>query len=130
MMAAAELYENLYQEEVYRIPPGPMIVLDKAWDELTADELDLITKIVEVALKLTFPKVRITTRPECDPADLLIFNPSNVILFGVRPVSPEYQRYERIDVGSASFVYADSLSDLDDARKKSLWRVMRPMFGV
>ncbi len=129
MMAAPELYENLYQEEIYRVPPGPLIVLNKAWDELTADELDLITKIVEAALKLTFPKVRIMTRLECDPMDLLKFNPSNVILFGVKPVSPEYQFYERIDVGSASFVYADSLSDLEPNKKK-LWHIMRAMFGV
>ena len=128
-MMPAVLFENLYQEEIYNIQPGPVVVLDKAWDQVANEEQSLLGKILS-ALKLDFPKVRVITRQECDPADLSAFNPSSIIFFGVKPASPEYQRYQRIDVGSTSAVYADSLDTLDEALKKRLWQILRGMFGV
>lgn len=129
MNPAQPLLEALYQEEIYRIPSSPVVVLDREWDQLTADDVTLLTKILS-AVKLTLPLVRIISRQQCDPEQFSILNPSHILCFGAKPGSPEHERYRQIDVGGTSVVYADALSELDDARKKSLWQVLRAMFAV
>jgi hypothetical protein len=120
--------ENLYQEELYQIPSRVLVVLSKNWEDLSTDEIGVLTKIL-AAVKLRLDAVQIVTRQEFTMGDFSTFAPVKILAFGA-PLKPQANLYEAISFGGTALVVADALHVLDDAKKKALWLALRQMFGI
>jgi hypothetical protein len=128
-MGEPSVFGNLYgEDELYSIPSRTMILLDREWTAYAEEEKNLLLKIL-ASVKLSFASVQILHINGLSVNDLLPFNPSKVISFGV-PVSPVQKMYEYIPVDEVHIIVADSLGLLDESRKKNLWLALRQMFGV
>jgi hypothetical protein len=127
-MSDTSVFENLYQEELYSIPPRTMILLNKSWDVVSEEEKNLLSKILG-SVKLNAATVQIMTATDTSVTDLLNLNPSKVISFGVK-VSPIQKMYENVPLDGISIIVSEPLQALDDQKKKSLWVALRQMFGI
>jgi hypothetical protein len=125
-MIQTTLLQNLFQEEIYKIDPKLLVVIDKEWSEISTDECVLLEKILK-ALKLTLASVQILTRPEFLPNDFRAFAPANVIAFGSKLKNSE-KMYEGIQIDGTTVVVADALDHLDEAKKRNLWLTLRQVF--
>jgi hypothetical protein len=122
------VFENLYQEELYLLPERTLVLLDRQWHELTDEQTVLLTKILG-SVKLTPALVQIFTTGNTSIEQLAAFNPARIISFGptIGGISGLYQFAQ---VNGVPVICADALDRLDDARKKSLWTALRQMFGI
>jgi hypothetical protein len=127
-MNEGSVFEHLYQEELYVIPPRTLVLLDKEWPDFSEEEGALLTKILG-SVKLSLASVQIIHQSNTSVSDLLSFNPSKIISFGVN-VSPIQKQYEYVPLDGVHIIVSDALSRLDDQKKKSLWVALRQMFGV
>lgn len=125
-MTPTSLLQNLYQEEIYKIDPKVLIVIDKKWSEVSIDEIVLLEKILK-ALKLTLASVQILTRSEFFPEDFQAFAPEYIIGFGSKLKNSE-KMYEAIQIDGATIVVADTLDLLDEVKKRNLWIALRQVF--
>ena len=125
-MTQTSLLQNLYQEEIYKIAPKLLIVIDKQWSEVSIDEIDLLEKILK-ALKLTLASVQVLTRSEFLPQDFQAFAPDHVIGFGSKLENSE-RMYEAIQTDGITVVVADALDRLDEVKKRNLWATLRQVF--
>ena len=125
-MTPTSLLQNLYQEEIYKIDPKLLIVIDKKWSEVSTEETSLLEKILK-ALKLTLASVQILTRSEFLPEDFQAFAPDHIISFGTKLKNSE-KMYEAIRMDGATIVVADSLDLLDEVKKRNLWITLRQVF--
>lgn len=122
----ATIAQSLYPEELYRIPGKVVIVLSKPWDEISPDEKTQLSKIL-TALKLTLASVQVV---QCQSIEALLpLSPSKVIAFGTL-LKPDARYYESTTYEGISLIHADSLNQLDDAKKKTLWLALKGMFGI
>lgn len=122
------LLNHLYQEELYQVPVPAIFVMDQPWDELAeADQLTL-TKMIG-ALKLTIGSVQMLTLTNLKAEDLADLAPTRIVVLGTNFQSSSKQ-YEPITFDRNTFVVGDSVSKLDDARKKSLWQALKKMFNI
>src|SRR6187402_1568056 len=115
MNGQASALENLYQEELYRIPSRVLVVLSKNWEELSVDEIGVLTKIL-AAVKLRLDAVQIVTSKAFTMDDFSTSSPVKVLAFGA-PLQPPANPYEALSIGGTSVVVADALHILDDAKK-------------
>jgi hypothetical protein len=127
-MEEYSIFENLYQEELYLIPPSTLILVDKPWVDITDEEKLLLNKILG-SVRLSLATVTVQHRQDTSLNDLLPLNIERLISFGVA-VSPIQKRYEFVPVDGLQAIVADGLSELDDTRKKNLWLALRQMFGI
>jgi hypothetical protein len=118
----------LFQEDLYQLPPQPLaVLLSCEWNKYTPEERTLLAKILG-AVKLDLASVRILTGKELTLNELSSLAAPKVLVFGAS--LSEIQPYEHIQAQGFSVIKADDLSELDDAKKKSLWLALRNMFGV
>jgi hypothetical protein len=127
-MAESSVFEDLYQEELYIIAPSTLMLVDKAWCDITDEEKVLLNKILG-SVKLSLATVIVQHRQDASVNDLLPFNIQRLISFGVT-VSPVQKQYEYVPLDGLQIIVADGLSELDDSRKKNLWLALRQMFGI
>lgn len=127
-MTPAAALENLYHEDLYQLPPRVLIVLSDRWEDVSEENRTLVAKILS-SVKLSLPLVQIITRSEFSPEDVAAFAPTRIIAFGATLKAP-HKLYENTILGTTSVIAADALTQLDDARKKSLWQALRVMFGI
>ena len=125
---AESVFESLYQEEIYLVRPRTLVLLDKPWNDISDEERTLLTKILG-SVKLSLSSVQVLHRESADVNDLSALNTERVIAFGTR-LSPVHKQYEYVPVDGYHVIVSDSLSALDDARKKNLWLALRQMFGI
>lgn len=143
------LLKNLYPEELYKMPVPTIFVMDKSWDDLTAAEQLTLAKLIkalklnpdiEKSLKasqdedamivaLTPSLVQMVVMPNLKAEDIAAWAPARVVILGSHFQSSSKQ-YEPITFEHNTFVVADSISKLDDARKKSLWLALKKMFNI
>ena len=127
-MAESSVFENLYTEELYRLPPSTLVLIDRPWSDVTEEERTLLSKILG-SVKLSLSAVKILQRDHADVNDLGTLNSRKIISFGV-DVNPVQKRYEYVPIDGVHVIVSDSLADLDDTRKKQLWIALRQMFGM
>lgn len=127
-MSDTSLYESLFTEDLYVIPPAVCIVLDGAWDSLPEDERNLLQKILG-SVKLSTSSVRILTAARVDPGMIASFNAEKVLAFGPA-VESSIPLYEATRVDGIDIIATHPLSQLDDARKKSLWLALKKAFNI
>lgn len=122
------LLDHLYQEELYQVSVPAIFIMDQSWDELAeADQLTL-TKMIG-ALKLNPASVQMLTLSNLKAEDLYALAPARIVVLGTNFQSSSKQ-YEPVVFGGNTFVVADSITKLDDARKKSLWLALKKMFNI
>jgi hypothetical protein len=117
----------LYQEELYDIPAGIIVVVSKNWEKYSTEEKELLTKILG-SVKIDPASVQILARPALSLQSLKSFNPSVVLIFGSE--IEEIKPYEAVQAQGFSVIKADDLAILDDTRKKNLWLALKQMFGI
>jgi hypothetical protein len=120
--------ETIFQEDIYSIPAPLLIVLAKPWKELSEAELDTLSKMLK-AVKLSLASVQIIVRTEFDKNDLSVFSPTRVLAFGASLTTP-FKYYENINSENTSIIISESLDQLDDQKKKSLWIALKDMFSL
>ncbi len=120
--------ETIFQEDIYSIPAPLLIVIAKPWEELTEAELETLSKLLK-AIKLNLASVQIIARKEFEVNELAVFAPTRVLAFGASLTQP-FTHYENITLDGVSIIISESLDQLDDQKKKSLWTALRAMFSL
>lgn len=116
--------EELYQEEIYTLPPRVEFILSKPFDNLSENEITLLTKLAN-AIKLGMANIKISNSPES------IGSARQAIIFG-EDILPEIPLYEITNFNGTTVIKADALDILDgnDANKKILWKALKGIFGI
>lgn len=121
-----EIIHDTYSEEIYRLPDRVLVLIDEEWNALSGDEHQLLGKILS-AVNLTTERAHILSMKEIDLNSLSPVKPSAVLSFGTRilqPIAP----YEAADHTGIPIIAADSLTKLDEHKKKLLWVALRQVF--
>lgn len=123
--------EHLYQEELYNLRDKVIVIIPAAWDGLTEADQLLLAKILG-SVKRTLASVQVLAMATAQITDLLIYKPSRIIAFGsvVQVPGEIIHPYKTYQHNQISILLADSLGELDDARKKNLWNALKGMFQV
>jgi hypothetical protein len=116
----------IYTEELYKLPGRVIVLLPVPWETLSEDEVMLLGKIL-VSVRLSLAGVQVLYREKAGLHELDVFNPSVIISFGTI-LNPKIDAYTLKDVDGIRIIQSDALSSLDDAKKKSLWSVLRQAF--
>jgi hypothetical protein len=117
----------LYPEEVYQFPSNVLIILSRNWETYSLEEKNLLAKILS-SVKLDIASVHIITEEVLSLPKLLSYKPLKVLIFGSH--SEGIRPYEAVQAQGLSIIKADDLSELDDAKKKSLWLGLKSMFSI
>ncbi|MBL7873682.1 MAG: hypothetical protein JNM78_18835 [Cyclobacteriaceae bacterium] len=120
--------ETIFHEEIYSIPSPLLIILAKPWEELLEAELDTLSRMLK-AIKLSLASVRIIVRKEFDVNELSALAATRVLAFGTSCSTP-FTQYENINSDGISIIISESLDQLDDQKKKSLWIALKGMFSL
>jgi hypothetical protein len=123
--------EHLYQEELYNLGPKVLVIIPLPWDTLPEADQLLLSKILG-SVKRTLASVQVLTLREAETDDLLMYRPSKIIAFGssLRVSGKTVQSYKSFMHDQVVVLQADSLDQLDDAKKKNLWNMLKEMFQV
>jgi len=123
--------EHLYQEELYKLAPKVLVIIPLPWDTMSEPDQLLLSKILG-SVKRTLASVQVLTLSEAETDDLLFYQPSRIIAFGpsIKVSGKTIQPYKSFSHKQVIVLQADGLDQLDDAKKKNLWNVLREMFQV
>lgn len=127
-MSQTNPLESLFQEELYILPSPLLIVLSKPWVELTTEELNTLTRMLN-AVKLSLASVQIVIRKDFTLEEFSAYLPERILAFG-SSLKGSSALYENLSIGGISVIISESLSQLDDAKKKSLWMALKKMFNL
>lgn len=117
----------LFQEELYDAPQNTLIVLSKQWKAYDDDQRSLLSKILG-SVKLNLSSVQIIFQQGISIDSLTDYHVAKVLVFG--PSRDGIKTYEHVRAQGFSVIVADDLSQLDEPKKKSLWRALKDMYGV
>jgi hypothetical protein len=123
--------EHLYQEELYNLGPKVLVIIPVAWDSLTEADQLLLSKILG-SVKRTLASVQVLTLSEAETDELLFYRPTRIISLGssIKASGKSIQPYKSFIHDKVIVLQADSLDQLDDAKKKNLWSGLKEMFQV
>ena len=121
-----ELFAATYPEDVYQIPSGTVVVLNKPWSDISDSERNLLEKILN-SVKLSLNHVTIVFSLKPDVASW-VNRPQNVVAFGTEIIG--LQKNEMMEVQGVKLVATASLEELesDAESKKKLWGALRQIF--
>lgn len=122
----SELLQQTFSEEIYRIPGKVLIVIPQEWAELNPTEIELLSKIL-AAVNLTIDTVQIITTKQVDLNDLITISPSVLLSFGSEIKQADAPYKVKIWNG-IPVLKTDTLSLLDEGKKKNLWVGLRQIF--
>jgi hypothetical protein len=117
----------LFPEELYQFPQKVVVVMAREWDAYSDDEKALLFKILG-SVKLQPGAVQIIAQASLNLSSLEAYNPSGVLVFGSK--AEGVKPYEAFQAQGFTVLKADDLPELDDAKKKSLWLVLKTMFTI
>lgn len=120
--------DQIFTEELYRLPGKVLILLPSPWQSLQPDEEVLLRKIV-TSIKLSLDGVQVLHRTETDIDSLKVYNPSHIISFGTK-LTPNAKLFVAETIEGIQIVQSEALSKLDDSKKKSLWNALKQAFGL
>ena len=123
-----DVFESTYQEEIFKIKPKPVVVINAAWEKLGDKERELLSKIIS-ALKISIDSITIVCQPTLDIISLT-GKTYKVVYFGELPTG--VSRYEILESGDVSFICSESLTQLldNEASRKLLWVALKRLFSV
>jgi DNA polymerase III psi subunit len=122
-----EIIESTFQEELYSIPPKPVVAIPTPWKSISESERALLEKILG-AVKLSINHVKVVHTAQLD---VLKWNnqPSHVLAFGLEMTG--FSLYEPFEVQGIQLILSANLSALDQDKegKQKLWAGLKKMFG-
>lgn len=121
--------QELFTEELYRIPTSLLIVLPTSWHDILDEDKALLTKILG-SIRINIGSVNIQTFQSITPDLITSLQPSRVITFGSKIEGMAVSSYEKVMIGDVPVIHADALNVLDDQKKKSLWIALKQMFSL
>ncbi len=121
MTAHTPIVSDLYPEEIYQIKDRVLIVLTTSWESVSEEDKTLLAKILG-AIRLSLDGVQIISQQKPDFQAIKMLSPKWVIRFS-NDYPKDYYKAESIE--GSIIVNSHLLSDLDDARKKSLWMALK-----
>lgn len=119
-------YEFLYQEDLYQLTDSILILIDKPWEEMREEDKTLLSKILG-SVKLSMDKVQVLHSTGTSLQEIMRYNPSKVISFGVR-LQESSEQYKVIKYQTLSIINSEPLIDLTDVSKKNLWGALKQLF--
>lgn len=128
------VFESLYTEDLYLLPPKTRIVITKPWDELTGPEKEQLTKITDALRQRISPKLSLDAfQISYTPAlDLSTWHekPKKLIYFG--PPIRGLNYFELLETGSSKMVLSESLSELiaNEGSRQKLWVALKQLFSA
>ncbi len=127
-MSQSNALDSLFQEELYILPSPLLIVLSKPWVELSTEELNTLSRMLN-AVKLTLASVHVIAQKDFTLEELSVYSPNRVLAFGAGLKSSS-KLYENLSIHGVSVIISESLDQLDDAKKKNLWVALKKMFDL
>ncbi len=126
-MSQSIAIENTFQEELYSIPPKPVVAIAALWNTLSETEKALLDKILG-AVKLSLNHVSVITTSKLDVLKWTD-KPSHVIAFGLEMTG--FNLYEPFEVQGIQVILSAKLSALDQDKegKQKLWGGLKKVFG-
>ena len=123
--------ESLYQEELYVPVNKVLVVLPSPWESINESDQQLLSKILG-SIKIRLASVQVVTFSEFHLSDVEAYKPSKIITFGaqVNGSKGTIKPYQPYVEDKLTVLQADSLDQLDEARKKNLWSALKEMFGL
>ena len=116
----------MFQEELYSIPEPVTIVLTQNLVDYPEESRVLMSRIL-AAVELTLSSVRIVIGKPVSVEEFASLRTSKLLIFGSQAKGTT--SYEVIQAQGFSVIQADDLPDLDETKKKSLWKALKTMFG-
>lgn len=120
-------YAFLYQEDLYQASESTLILVNQPWETISDPDKTLLSKILG-SVKVSVDQVTILQVDKTSLAALHQYNPLRVIAFG-SAVSDSEALYHCQKYGNTTLITSDSLSALDDVKKKNLWAALKQMFA-
>jgi hypothetical protein len=120
--------ESLFQEELYILPSPLLIILSKPWAELSTEELNTLSRMLN-AVKLNLASVQVIVRKDFAVEELSAYSPNRILAFGATLKSTS-TLYDSLSVNGVSVILSESLDQLDDVKKKNLWTALKKMFNL
>lgn len=120
--------EQIYIEDLYRLPGKTLVLLPLPWQSMPPSEIVLLSKILG-SVKLSLDAVQVLSLSEADVESLKMYNPSYVLSFGSK-LRPETNPFTTETVNGICIVQSEMLTDLDDVKKKSLWIALKEAFKL
>jgi len=120
--------EYIFTEEIYSLPTPVLVILSKHWEELSEDELTTLSRLLQ-AVKQSLASVQVIIKKEFSLDEFSVLSPKRILAFG-SALKSSNAMYETISVGETSVIVSESLDQLDDTKKKSLWTALKVMFSL
>ncbi len=123
-----EIFATTYPEEIFRIKPKPVVVINEVWEKLGKKERELLTKIIS-ALRISIDSITIVSQPSLD-ITLFAGKTHYLIYFGDLPKG--FSHYEVLESNDISYVCSASLTQLleNEPARKQLWVSLRKLFSI
>ena len=102
------------------------IVLPRDLADYPEENRVLMSRIL-AAVDLTLSSVRIVTGKPVSIEEFASLRASKLLIFGSQAKGTT--SYNVIQAQGFSVIQADDLTDLDETKKKSLWKALKTMFG-
>lgn len=128
MSQNTEVIQHIVTEEIYSIRGKVIVLLPVPWSEVNPAEIELLSKILS-AVNLKIDEVQLVASKKVDLNSLLLFSPTAILSFGSE-IKQVNKAYDILDWNGVSVIKADSLSSLEDGKKKILWNALRQMFSI
>lgn len=120
--------EHIYAEELYELPKRVLVLIPHSWESLPPDEATLLSKIL-ASVRLSTSAVQILSLSKVTIDELKIYNPSHILSFGTK-LTPEVKPFSLEIVKDVQIVQSETINNLDDLKKKSLWIALKQAFGL
>lgn len=122
------VFENIFLEEVYQVPPKTTIIISTPWEKLEEEHRSFLSKILK-SVKLSMESVRIIYQAQFDLTSL-DEKPEKMIAFITPPKGLE--TYEVIQTSSTSVIFSEPLEilNMDDVAKRKLWASLKTLFPI
>ena len=122
-----EIFVQSFKEELYQLPPKPVVALPMGWQHIPEKEKVLLERILKSGMmSLNHVKIVTATKP-----DVLAWSerPNQVIAFGLD--SPGLGQNELLDIQGIKLIVTSKLSELEAAplaMKQKLTAALKQMF--
>ncbi|MEO5980468.1 MAG: hypothetical protein ABIS36_10070 [Chryseolinea sp.] len=123
-----EIAQLTFNDEVYSIRTNVLVVIGNSWESLKEEEHQLLSRILG-SVKLNLAGVRLLSLKKFSSKEISVYGPAHVISFGSEYNGTD-RSYEVVQEEGYSILKADSLDQLNDSNKKSLWNALKQMFGI
>lgn len=122
-----EIKESTFPEELYNIPPKPVVAIPTPWKSISDAEKALLEKILG-AVKLSINHVTVVHTAQLDVLKWTD-KPSHVLAFGLEMTG--FSLYEPFEVQGIKVIISPTLSALDSDKdgKAKLWAGLKKVFG-